>query len=102
MRSKEFVLFFLCVPLFATIFGPVRGIAHDPDHRPVPNATVSLRSVSSESNQSQKTDSDGEFQFSAVPVGEYLVSVTSEGFAPIEQPVLVTSASAPVLHFQFH
>ena len=35
-------------PLFATIFGRVRGVAHDPDHRPVPDAHVSLRSASSE------------------------------------------------------
>jgi outer membrane receptor protein involved in Fe transport len=89
-------------PLFATIFGTVRGIAHDPDHRPVPDANISLQSVSSEYKQTGKTDSNGEFQFPAVPVGEYRVSVTREGFAPVEQSVIVTSASAPVLHFQFH
>src|SRR5580692_10025203 len=102
MRFWEFALIFLTAPLFATIFGTVRGVAHDPDHRPVPDAIVSLQSVSSEYKQTQKTDSNGEFQFAAVPVGEYRVSVTREGFAPVEQPVLVTSASAPVLHFQFH
>ena len=97
-----FSLLFQSLPLLATIFGTVRGIAHDPDHRPVPDASVSLRSVSSEYKQAQKTDANGEFQFAAVPVGEYRVSVTREGFAPVEQPLLVTSASAPVLHFQFH
>ena len=104
-RFKEVVLFcpliLLIIPLFATIFGTLRGMAHDPDHRPVPDATVSLRAVSSEYKQTGKTDSNGEFQFSAVPLGEYQVSVTRDGFAPLEQSVLVTSGSAPILHFQF-
>lgn len=105
-RFKEFALLFplilLGTPLFATIFGTVRGVAHDPDHRPVLDANVSLQSTSSDYKQTGKTDSSGEFQFAAVPVGQYRVSVTRDGFAPVEQAVLVTSGSAPVLHFQFH
>jgi hypothetical protein len=96
------LLVLLVTPVFATIFGTVRGIAHDPDHRPVPDANVSLRSVSSAYQQTGKTDPNGEFQFLAVPLGEYRVSVTREGFAPVEESVLVGSGSAPVLHFQFH
>jgi hypothetical protein len=92
----------LTTPAFATVFGTVRGVVHDPDHRPVPDAGVSLKSVSSEYKQTGKTDSSGEFQFAAVPVGEYRVSATRDGFAPAEQSVLVTSGSAPILHFQFH
>src|ERR1035437_6614251 len=90
----------LVTPLLGTIFGTVRGIAHDPDHRPVPDAGVSLRSVSSGYRETGKTGPDGEFEFSAVPVGEYRVSVARDGFAPLEQSVLVTSGSAPTLHFQ--
>ena len=95
-------LVLLIAPLFATIFGTVRGVVHDPDHRPVPGTAISLKSVSSDYQQTGKTDSNGEFQFSAVPLGEYRVSATREGFAPLEQPLLVTSGSAPILHFQFH
>ena len=91
----------LLTPLLATIFGTVRGSAHDPDHRPVPDAIVSLQAVSSEYAQTGRTNANGEFQFEAVPIGEYRVFVTREGFALTEQEVLVTSASAPVLHFQF-
>src|SRR5947207_252304 len=91
----------LAAPLLATIFGTVRGIAHDPDHRPVPDAYVSLRFATSDFKQNGKTDSNGEFQFGAIPVGEYRVSVTREGFAALEESVLITSGSAPVLHFKF-
>jgi len=92
----------LALPLFSTIFATVRGIAHDPDHRPVPDANVVLQSVSSEFKQTGKTDSNGEFHLAAVPVGEYRVTITRDGFAPVEQPVTVDSTSSPVLHFQFH
>jgi hypothetical protein len=103
-RSKSLLILclLLAAPLRATIFGTVRGIAHDPDHGPVPNANVSVQSVSSEYTITNKTDPNGEFQFSAVPVGEYRVSITRDGFAPVEQSVVVTSGSAPILHFQFH
>jgi outer membrane receptor protein involved in Fe transport len=92
----------LIIPLFGTIFGTVRGVVHDPDHRPVPGAEVVLRSTSSEYQLTAQADSNGEFQFAAVPVGEYAASITREGFAPMEQAVVVASGSAPVLHFQFH
>lgn len=97
-------LLILCLltaaPLPATIFGTIRGVAHDPDHRPVPNADVTLRSASSEFKQTGKTNPEGEFEFSAVPTGEYRVSVTRDGFAPLEQDIVVSSGNSFVLHFQ--
>jgi outer membrane receptor protein involved in Fe transport len=85
---------------FATIFGAVRGIVHDPSHRPIQGAEASLRALASDWSQTSRTDSAGEFAFPTVPVGEYRVTVTCEGFAPMQQRVVVTSGSAPVLHFQ--
>src|SRR6202049_3609341 len=104
MKPKRVLILFILIvaPLLGTIFGTVRGIAHDPDHRPVPDANVSLQSVSSEYKQAGKTDPNGEFELSAVPVGEYRITITRDGFAPLEQSALVTSGSAPILHFQLH
>ena len=99
------VLIFLvaiAAPLWGTIFATVRGIAHDPDHRPVPDAHVSLQAVSSDYKRTGKTDANGEFEYSAVPAGEYRITVTRDGFAPVEQSIQVASGSAPILHFQFH
>jgi hypothetical protein len=83
----------------AEIFGSVRGVVHDPQHRPVPGANVDLKAQHSDWTQHQKTDESGEFDFSAVPLGEYTVSVTLTNFRPAEQSVVVVSGSAPVLHF---
>ncbi len=54
---------------FANIYGAVRGVVHDPQHRPIQNAMVMLRAKSSEWAKSVTTDATGEFQFNAVPLG---------------------------------
>ena len=94
------LLFFLVVPALATIFGTVRGIVHDPQHRPVADATVALKAKSSEYTQTLQTDAEGGFHFDAVPVGEYVVIVSQAGFVNQAQNVMVLSGTAPILHFE--
>ena len=86
--------------VWATVFGTVRGVAHDPSHRPIAGAEVTLRAVGSAYQQNGLTDASGGFEFLAVPVGEYTVRVRSAGFADAEQGVVVVSGHAPVLHVQ--
>jgi hypothetical protein len=94
-------MFLLCGSLLhATIFGKIQGVVHDPQHRPVAAATVVLKSSTSAWSQTTQTDQDGAFNFSAVPIGDYVVTVTQSGFESSEQTVTVTSGAAPVLHFQ--
>src|ERR1700726_4652650 len=84
----------------ATIFGAVRGIVHDPQHRPIQGAMVMLRSKSSEWTKSVHTDANGEFAFNAVPLGAYTVSVASPGLVEAAQGAVVNSGTEPVIHFQ--
>jgi outer membrane cobalamin receptor len=86
--------------MFGSIFGTIRGVVHDPQHRPIPGATVTLRSSSSDWEKSAITNPDGEFQFNAVPIGDYIVRVENPGFAPGVQNVVVDSASEPITHFR--
>src|SRR5690348_14079605 len=86
--------------LAAAVVGSVRGIVHDPDHRPVADATLTIKSSTSDFSQTLMTAADGSFEVTALPVGAYRVTVSREGFAPAEQQVVVTSGAAPVLHFQ--
>src|SRR6266404_9429595 len=95
-----FALLFLSVPALATIFGTIRGIVHDPQHRPVADATVTLKAKASDYTQTLRTDAEGQFHFDAVPVGEYSVTVSQAGFATQEQVVTVLSGAAPILHFE--
>lgn len=82
----------------ASIFGALRGIVHDPQHRPVTGVEISVRSLNSDWKQSAITDQQGEFVFSSVPLGRYAVTATMSGFATDRQEIVVVSGAAPVLH----
>jgi len=83
----------------ATVFGNIRGIVHDPQHRPIQGATATVKAKSSDWTKTAATDANGEFLINAVPIGEYSVTVTSAGFTTTEQDVVVESGTEPVLHF---
>jgi hypothetical protein len=93
-------LLLLSVPALATVFGTVRGIVHDPQHRPIADATVTLKSKTSDYRQTAQTDAEGNFHFDAVPLGEYSVTVSQGGFAKQEQFISVLSGAAPILHIE--
>src|SRR5207249_7480862 len=89
----------LTTPVGATIFGNLRGIVHDPQHRPIEGARVTIHSRTSDWSRAAQSNADGEFEFNTVPVGEYSIEVVAPGFATSVQQITVTSGSAPVLHF---
>jgi hypothetical protein len=93
-------LLLAAVAAFANDYGGVRGIVHDPQHRPIQSAMVMLKAKMSDWAKTATTDANGEFQFNAVPLGEYSVSLASTGFAQTSQDVVVISGSVPIVHFQ--
>ena len=97
--AMALALFSACA-LVATIFGSVRGIVHDPQHRPVASAHVTLQASGSAFKLEATTNTEGAFEFSAVPLGQYSVSVEAKGFAPQAQSLQVVADSAPILHYQ--
>ena len=103
MRKFVISMFGICVmatPVFATIFSTVKGVVHDPQHRPVPGATVTLGARQADWSHTVTTDADGAFQITAVPVGDYTVTIALPGFTTVEEPVTVVSGTVPVLHIQ--
>ncbi|HET7101982.1 MAG TPA: TonB-dependent receptor [Terriglobia bacterium] len=104
MKFVRFVIFSALVLVFAgsgyaTIFGNVRGIVHDPQHRPIPNAQVVVSAAGSAWSNAAHTNANGEFEFTAVPAGSYILAVSAPGFRPAKQSIRVSSGSAPILHF---
>ncbi len=93
-------LLICCSLLQAAIFGRVQGVVHDPQHRPLAGATVTLKAVNSDYTQTAQSDDNGEFTFPAVPVGDYRITVSQANFANEEQNLTVESSSSPILHFQ--
>ena len=83
----------------ANVFGSVRGIIHDSQHRPVQGAMVMIKAKSSDWSATTNSDANGNFNFNAVPVGDHTVSVAGIGFEQTQQDVVVISGTQPVLHF---
>ncbi len=83
----------------ASILGTVRGLIHDPQHRPVSGATVKLQAVDSAFEQTINSNDAGEFVFDKIPIGEYTATVQSSGFRQEEQRLTLSSGHDVRLHF---
>ena len=101
MRFVRIVLFTIFLPLavYAAVVGSVRGVIHDPQHRPVQDAMVMIKAKSSDWSATANSDANGAFNFNAIPLGEYVVTVAGRGFEQARQELTVISSAQPVLHF---
>ena len=75
----------------ATVLATVRGVVHDPSHRPISGAEVQVAAVASQYRAKLASDAAGAFEINALPLGEYSVTVTAAGFSPQQQSLLVRS-----------
>src|SRR5882762_9315937 len=91
-------LLFSSLTAFATIFGTISGLIHDPEHRPVQGAQVTLRAANSAWTKSVISTDSGEFHFDAVPLGEYSVTVELQGFSPAQQKLILSSGRDARIH----
>ena len=89
------------LPAFGSVVGTVRGVIHDPQHRPVQSAMVMIKAKTSDWSASTTTlTPPATFVFNAVPLGEYAVTVAGVGFRSDARRMLwCIFGSEPVLHF---
>jgi hypothetical protein len=97
--SVVVLVLFLNLQISATIFGGVRGVVEDPQHRPIKTAHVVLKAQMSDWQQSKDTDANGAFDFRSVPMGTYSVAVSAQGFREVRQDVIVQSDTIPQVNF---
>lgn len=83
----------------ATIFSSVRGIVHDPQHRPLAGADVKLKAAMSDWTSTTQSDTDGAFEFNPVSVGDYVITISHAGFETMQQTITVVSDTSPIFHF---
>jgi Carboxypeptidase regulatory-like domain/TonB-dependent Receptor Plug Domain len=91
-------LLFIPIPARATVFASVHGVVHDPQHRPIAGAHVTLHAEDSAFILTAVTTSIGEFNLLNAPLGVYRLTVSAPGFATVTQPVTLSSGTSPVLH----
>src|SRR5687767_813477 len=65
--------------------GTIRGSVSDEQGAAVPGAAVEARNVETNFAKVFATDEEGRFTFLSMPPGRYVVSVTKQGFAKLNQ-----------------
>ncbi len=102
MRKLLYLFFLLIVPVAARagIFGQIHGIVHDPQHRPIPNAQVTIHAINSAFEVSVVTASDGSFTASSLPLGDYTLTIIAPSFATVTQTLTLASNTSLILHFE--
>ena len=89
---------FAALPVMATVLAAVRGVVHDPQHRPVANAHVALQSADSAFVLNSQTDAYGRFDLPPAPMGVYRLTVAAPGFESVAEAITLASGTTPVLH----
>jgi hypothetical protein len=87
------------IPACATVFATVRGVVHDPQHRPIASAEITLKAADSAFTLNAKTTTEGDFELPQAPIGVYTLQITAPGFASVTQSLTVASGTNPLLHF---
>ena len=101
-RVACFLVFLCCLSVAlarASVFGQIQGIVHDPHHRPIANAHITVRAAHSDLSFTAVSSQDGAFRIAAVPLGVYIVTISNPGFAELQQTITVTADSSVLLHF---
>jgi hypothetical protein len=90
MRSYKRGLLFLLLPLVFSLpmsltvvaqsTATLQGTVTDSKGAVVPNATVTARNKSTSFERTTQTDTDGNYQIAALPVGSYNIEVKAQGF----------------------
>ena len=95
------ILILLCAAeTKASVFGDIQGLVVDQQQHALIGAQVVLQAQTSSYSKTVKSDTAGAFSFRTVPIGEYIVTVESNGFAKLAQAVIVLSDRTIVLRFQ--
>jgi hypothetical protein len=111
MLSKRIGLFIPLLILAVGLFGSspafgqstatVQGTITDEKGAVVPNATVTVRNKATSFERTTQTDSDGNYQLAALPVGTYSIEAQGNGFkTQVANQVVLEVAKTVVQNFQ--
>jgi outer membrane receptor protein involved in Fe transport len=91
----QFAFAVLFIPFIAPAQSPIRGVVHDPQHRPVAGAQISAPQTPPTLSNAQ-----GEFQLTISGDGTYAITATAPGFASAGQTVQVVNGKSAVIHIE--
>jgi iron complex outermembrane receptor protein len=82
-----FTSLYSATALFSQSAVALRGVVIDPQGQPIAGARLSLFNAASPTRIDQVQSVDGEFKFSGVPAGRYLIQAGAQGFRETTVPV---------------
>src|ERR1700733_772474 len=82
MRTKLFITisFLLALPVMGQTLGEITGRISDPSGAGIPDAVLTMTSVTTNAARQTTTTSDGDYSFPSVPPGIYRVKAEHPGF----------------------
>lgn len=86
-KAPRFLLVFVAVfvcsfySVVAQTTGSISGEVRDEKQAVIPNATVTVRNITTNESRTDQTDGGGRYQFTGMSVGDYEVTVEAPGFA---------------------
>lgn len=85
---------------FSQSTATLQGTVNDSKNAVVPGATVVVRNKATSSERTAQTDSDGNYQVAALPVGNYSVEIKAQGFkTQVADQVTIEVAKTVVQNF---
>jgi hypothetical protein len=104
-KPRSFGLAVLLVATFSTLSaqtagtGALTGTVTDSSGAAIPNASVVATSNDTGQSRTGTTTSNGTYRFALLPPGVYKVSISANGFKPVEYPaVTIAVTETPVLN----
>ena len=97
------LLLLLCTGLFigasaqTSTVGSISGTLRDPQGAPVPNVEVVVTEQATGQSRHARTNDDGFFTITSLPVGRYNLAASPAGFKRIEAPNLDVNVSGRVV-----
>src|SRR5215207_1178748 len=95
-KSVRFLFFSLLVFAFSavamaqsTTTGSIGGVVSNPNKEVVPGASVTVRNIGTNKEDTASTDDSGRFKVANLQPGRYAVTVNSTGFSPMTQENVV-------------
>jgi len=104
MQFKRLVRFFM-VPMFfisaglAQTVGTLRGIVEDDSGIPIAAAQITIQGKTAETSRTTGNDM-GEFVFTGLTPGEYVVSAEAANFKPTRLKVMIGAGTPPLQHIR--
>lgn len=83
---------------YPQVTGTVRVSARDQQNLALPYADTTIKSTTTSWAQATTTNAEGDAVFPAVPVGQYVVSASFDGFTPAEKQIAVASNAVTPVH----